>query len=283
MEPIYTFKRADSSRVHRLSQLRCEQRLLLSGTPVQNNVAELLTLLSFMHPETFPRMLAEAFAPSAAAGKGRVAGAILPPAQIRRVRRMLAPFVLRRCKRDVLAQLPPKAEEDVLLPMTPAQQRRHAQVLGCARQLRRGDGRPLAQKAAVSLFFELRKASNHPCLLRDHYKDGQLGAIADAALAFEHFGGQATRKHIHMHMQMHMRIQIHIPIHLGGQATRKQVLAELGSYSDFALHHVCLAIPPLKKLCLPPGKLFDSAKFARLRGLLPARCSYAGAGGTAIE
>ena len=38
--------------------LSCEQRLLLTGTPVQNNLAELLTLLTFMLPKIFPLQVA---------------------------------------------------------------------------------------------------------------------------------------------------------------------------------------------------------------------------------
>ena len=45
------------------------------------------------------------------------------PAQVRRVRQLLAPFVLRRTKADVLPQMAGKVETERLLEMSPAQQR----------------------------------------------------------------------------------------------------------------------------------------------------------------
>jgi hypothetical protein len=66
LDEAHALKRADSARYIRLSKLRSAQRVLLTGTPVQNNTRELLTLLSFMLPSTFPPGLASAFAAGSA-------------------------------------------------------------------------------------------------------------------------------------------------------------------------------------------------------------------------
>lgn len=49
-----------SRRAEQLGRLESKQRLLLTGTPVQNNLPELFALLTFMLPQIFPPLLAEA-------------------------------------------------------------------------------------------------------------------------------------------------------------------------------------------------------------------------------
>ena len=104
LDEAHALKSSRSSRYRRLAKLRARQRVLLTGTPVQNNVAELLSLLTFMMPRVFPLSLASAFADGGPNGSH----GDLSDAQVRRARRLLAPFILRRCKADVLAQLPRK-------------------------------------------------------------------------------------------------------------------------------------------------------------------------------
>ncbi|CAM9553860.1 unnamed protein product, partial [Discosporangium mesarthrocarpum] len=108
----HSIKNVKSSRFQRLRQVESRHRLLLSGTPVQNNLGELLALLSFLMPtifrydviETLQEFLAEGVEgiPSSSSSSSSAAGA---------VRDMLVPFVLRRLKSTVLSQLSPKTEQ----------------------------------------------------------------------------------------------------------------------------------------------------------------------------
>lgn len=245
LDEAHALKRADSARYIRLSRLRSAQRVLLTGTPVQNNTRELLTLLSFMLPATFPPGLASAFAARAAGAEDA--------AEVRRARRLLAPFVLRRSKRDVLQQLAPKAEEEAVVAMTPGQRALYASLLERGRSLvagreRRGTGRnakpPSAaeNKAAKSLFFDLRKAACHPCLMRSHYTAADVEEMAKAAKAMEFFGANATLS---------------------------MIQKELATNSDFQLHQLCLELPQVHRLALPHHVLCESGKVARLVALLP--------------
>ena len=109
-DEAHALKRGGSNRAERLGRLRSRQRVLLTGTPVQNNVNELLSLLSFMLPATFPPELALAFA-DASSSRAR-----LSDAEVGRLRRLLAPFILRRLKAHVLTQLVPKVEEEAPSP-----------------------------------------------------------------------------------------------------------------------------------------------------------------------
>lgn len=65
LDEAHCIKNAETSRYSKLNGLRTSHRLLLSGTPVQNDVSELLALLSFLMPQTFSKthcsILLEAF------------------------------------------------------------------------------------------------------------------------------------------------------------------------------------------------------------------------------
>ena len=51
----HCIKNANSQRYTNLNYLKPNRRLLLSGTPVQNDIRELLALLSFLMPKTFTK------------------------------------------------------------------------------------------------------------------------------------------------------------------------------------------------------------------------------------
>lgn len=108
----HCIKNTTSSRYYNLMGLNVQRRLLLSGTPVQNNVGELLGVLSFLMPKMFTaqdcEMLIQAFDTS-------------QTATITQLRGILAPFVLRRLKRDVLNQLVEKETTVLKVEMTPSQ------------------------------------------------------------------------------------------------------------------------------------------------------------------
>ena len=142
-DEAHALKRGGSNRAERLGRLRSRQRVLLTGTPVQNNVNELLSLLSFMLPATFPPELALAFA-DASSSRAR-----LSDAEVGRLRRLLAPFILRRLKAHVLTQLVPKVEEEALVEMSPRQRLVYEKILRAhakARKQRDGGGRDAPPK-----------------------------------------------------------------------------------------------------------------------------------------
>ena len=133
LDEAHALKRQSSRRAEQLGRLESRQRLLLTGTPVQNNLPELFALLTFMLPQIFPPLLAEAMREgSGAGGKPDVN---ITDAQARRARQLLAPFVLRRVKADVLSELQPKLEEELSLPMPAAQRASYRAILAQAEPL----------------------------------------------------------------------------------------------------------------------------------------------------
>ena len=104
--------------------------------------------------------------------------------------------------------------------------------------------RELSASEAAHLFTALRKAANHPLLLRVRYQDLEvMEKIADVAYAVGRFGNQCNLE---------------------------RVQEELQKFSDFDLHQLCLEFPDaLGHLRLDAEVLYDSPKMQKLKGMLP--------------
>jgi SNF2 family DNA or RNA helicase len=101
--------KADSSLMFtKLKQLNAVHRVLLTGTPLNNNLRELFNLLHFIDPANFTNLaeLEERFEE-------------LNEGLVQELHDMLKPYILRRIKANVL-KLPPKVEIIVPCSMTPA-------------------------------------------------------------------------------------------------------------------------------------------------------------------
>lgn len=100
-----------------IKQLKANHRLILSGTPIQNNVLELWSLFDFLMPgflgtekqfsAKFARPILMARDPKSSP-KEQEAGALA----MESLHRQALPFLLRRLKEDVLQDLPPKITQD---------------------------------------------------------------------------------------------------------------------------------------------------------------------------
>lgn len=126
LDEAHCIKNSASSRFYNLNKLNTKHRLLLSGTPVQNDVSELLALLSFLMPKVFAQqdcaLLLEAFGWNASSTKEKGDHKSKATSlQIKQLRSMMAPFVLRRIKQDVLTQLVDKITVTKKVKMTERQ------------------------------------------------------------------------------------------------------------------------------------------------------------------
>lgn len=106
IDEAHCLKVSTSSRFINLNEIKSAHRLLLSGTPVQNDLSELLALMSFIMPDIFRKIgideILEGFGwDRKSSGPSGSSSAV----SINQLRAMLAPFVLRRVKSDVLDQL----------------------------------------------------------------------------------------------------------------------------------------------------------------------------------
>ncbi|XP_061399737.1 TATA-binding protein-associated factor 172 [Musca vetustissima] len=111
-----------------IKMLKANHRLILSGTPIQNNVLELWSLFDFLMPGflgTEKQFIARYSKPiftsrdAKSSPKEQEAGVLAMEA----LHRQVLPFLLRRVKEDVLKDLPPKITQDLLCELSPLQER----------------------------------------------------------------------------------------------------------------------------------------------------------------
>ena len=113
----HCIKNSSTSRFIYLNRVKSNHRLVLSGTPVQNNILELLSLLSFLMKKLLNKTKCEILLKALELEKTNHSNDT-NGLNISQLRSMLAPFVLRRIKKDVLSQLTEKIIVVKKLPMT---------------------------------------------------------------------------------------------------------------------------------------------------------------------
>ncbi|KAM0789643.1 hypothetical protein ACM66B_000447 [Microbotryomycetes sp. NB124-2] len=123
----HQLKNSESKKYRDLMLIKAEWRLLLTGTPLQNNLQELVSLLSFILPEQF-RDAGESLRAIFKVAPGQQAN-LLSRERISRAKRMMTPFVLRRKKAQVLKDLPDKTETIEWCDMTDLQREVYEEAL----------------------------------------------------------------------------------------------------------------------------------------------------------
>ncbi|MEM7479927.1 MAG: DEAD/DEAH box helicase [Acidobacteriota bacterium] len=143
--------------------LKAESFLGLTGTPVENALQELKTLMDVVLP---------GYLGTDAEFAERYGGDRPPRALLDELRRSLAPFVLRRLKSSVLDELPEKFEDLRFCSLARAQETLYRDVVATrgaalAKVLRSGDG-PVPYLHVFALLNQLKQICDHPALaLRD--------------------------------------------------------------------------------------------------------------------
>jgi SWI/SNF-related matrix-associated actin-dependent regulator 1 of chromatin subfamily A len=182
----HILKNQKSNKYQKLLKLRADWRLLLTGTPLQNNLGELISLLKFIMPSYF-RGAEEALAQIFKVNHQSQ----LSKERVGRAKTMMQPFVLRRKKIDVLLDLKPKTEVVKYCDMTADQNKiykeAYAKSKAALRQqeeqvaqaaLTRGKKATLSKNQSGHVLMELRKAANHPLLFRRLFTDKKLETLA---------------------------------------------------------------------------------------------------------
>lgn len=119
-------KNADAKLFRTLQQFKSATRILITGTPLQNNLKELWSLLHFLMPKTF--MDWEAFEVwfdfsdlEDEEGTQQFIGDRENQELVKKIHKVLQPLLLRRIKADVATYLPKKREYVLYAPMTKEQ------------------------------------------------------------------------------------------------------------------------------------------------------------------
>ncbi|VAH14232.1 unnamed protein product [Triticum turgidum subsp. durum] len=158
------------------------RRLLLTGTPIQNSLQELWSLLNFILPNIFNSSgnFEEWFnAPFACDVSINDEEELLI---IHRLHQVLRPFLLRRKKDEVEKYLPSKTQVILKCDFSAWQKAYYEQVASKGK-VALGSG--LKPKAVANLSMQLRKCCNHPYLFVEQYNMYQREEIVRASGKFE--------------------------------------------------------------------------------------------------
>lgn len=187
----HMLKNRKSQKYGKLLQIRAQWRLLLTGTPLQNNLQELISLLNFIMPDYFKDAedaLTAIFKVKPGAQKNE-----LSQQRVERARKMMQPFVLRRKKDKVLTELCSKIEKIELCEMSKPQKKIYQDALRRTqkamndedsgdRPTRAGSrlrgGKGSKENQSNNVLMDLRKAANHPLLFREYYDDARIASLA---------------------------------------------------------------------------------------------------------
>ncbi|XP_059668388.1 chromatin-remodeling ATPase INO80 isoform X2 [Cornus florida] len=167
LDEAQAIKSSNSIRWKTLLSFNCRNRLLLTGTPIQNNMAELWALLHFIMPTLFDSH--EQFNEWFSKGIENHAehGGTLNEHQLNRLHAILKPFMLRRVKKDVITELTAKNEITVHCKLSSRQQAFYQAIknkISLAELFDSNRGH-LNEKKILNLMnivIQLRKVCNHP-------------------------------------------------------------------------------------------------------------------------
>ena len=260
LDEAHLVKNRNTQRAKRLDAVasKARRRVLLTGTPLQNNLLELESLIHLV----LPGLLKEGALAGDGDGDGDASGAASRRAA--RVKTILKPFILRRLKEEVAKELIAKKQEKRVEAMTETQARLYKETLEEAREERRRrrddlsdvSGAPPTVSAVLpsasipkktkQLFVRLRKIANHPLLVRASYSEADMERIAHVCHKSGVFGFEASLDRVKAHLTEE-------------------------SYSDFDLHALCGDVATrgqLADLRLPERAFTDSGKTKYLLRLL---------------
>eukprot|EP00960_Hanusia_phi_P056423 763266-Hanusia_phi.AAC.2 len=163
LDEAHKIKNECSFASHAASHLRSINKILLTGTPLQNNMHELWVLLHFLFPDVFEH--ADLFD---AAFTRKFGGLNFDLSLMRAAHKLLQPLMLRRLKRDVQRQLPKKTVYTIWCPLTTMQKFWYKQFLllnqGSIALLKESHVSSSVLRCLVNLLMQLRKVCNHPYL-----------------------------------------------------------------------------------------------------------------------
>ncbi|XP_075089167.1 protein CHROMATIN REMODELING 19 [Nicotiana tabacum] len=247
MDEAHALKDKSSYRWKNLMSVarNANQRLMLTGTPLQNDLHELWSILEFMMPDLFETGDVDLKKLLNAEDKELIA----------RIKSILGPFILRRLKSDVMTQLVPKIQMVRYVGMEKDQEDAYKEAIESYRaaslarvskqhEISTNSAAVVFSRRQISNYFlEFRKIANHPLLVRRIYTDDDIVRIARV---------------------------MHPKGVFGFECTVERVIEELRSYNDFSIHKLLLYYGDNNKGVLSDEHVMVSAKCQELAKLLPS-------------
>ncbi|PBK81943.1 hypothetical protein ARMGADRAFT_1002146 [Armillaria gallica] len=245
----HVLKNFQSQRYQALLKVDSKWRLLLTGTPLQNNLQELVSLMNFILPEHFSDTITELRAIFKVKGDSKVT--LLAQERVSRAKKMMTPFVLRRRKDQVLTDLPKKTERFEWCDMTSLQKTLYRDTLKRSRKTiydadtptatddAAANGRKPAKKPrakdklylenSTNVLMDLRKAASHPMLFRKLFTDDILSGITKQLLKEPDFRRRGALFEI-VKEDMSVMTDAELQLHCGTYKSTKKFLQDDGCY-----------------------------------------------------
>eukprot|EP00762_Andalucia_godoyi_P005403 ANDGO_08372.mRNA.1 Protein PHOTOPERIOD-INDEPENDENT EARLY FLOWERING 1 len=160
LDEAHHIKNFLSKRWQTLLAFRAEHRLLLTGTPLQNSLLELWSLLHFLMPHMFSSHTEfQQWFKLTASGEGQQQESEM----VKRLHKLLSPFLLRRLKRDVEQQMPKKVEHLVYAGLSKRQMVLYEEFMSRS-ETRKEILEKQSMMGMMNVLMQLRKVCNHPDL-----------------------------------------------------------------------------------------------------------------------
>ncbi len=152
-----------------VKSLNALHRFALTGTPVENSLAELWSIFDFIMPDylySYAHFKTSFENPIVKSGDDSAAGSL---------RKIVSPFILRRMKKDVLTELPDKTESALFIEMEEEQSKLYsanvASVISSAKEST-GNESPTEKIKILAMLTKLRQICCDPSLVYENYKGG---------------------------------------------------------------------------------------------------------------
>uniref|UniRef100_A0A665TV52 Chromodomain helicase DNA binding protein 6 n=1 Tax=Echeneis naucrates TaxID=173247 RepID=A0A665TV52_ECHNA len=155
IDEAHRLKNRNCKLLEGLKLMNLEHKVLLTGTPLQNSVEELFSLLNFLEPQQFPSesSFLEEF------------GDLKTDEQVKKLQAILKPMMLRRLKDDVEKNLAPKEETIIEVELTNIQKKYYRAILEKNFSFLSKGANQHNMPNLINTMMELRKCCNHPYLI----------------------------------------------------------------------------------------------------------------------
>jgi superfamily II DNA or RNA helicase len=202
LDEAQNIKNRSAELTKAVNQLSAAHKLALSGTPVENSLADLWSLMHFLNPSllgsyaSFSKMFQQPIE--------RERNAEVQNRLTERVR----PFMLRRRKHEVAPDLPPLSRQVHLVPMTDAQAELYEKTKSAARNSLLQIGQDAEFRfAALQALMRLRQLACHPALLPDMPDTGiAFGKFDSVFQVWQSVVDQGSKVLIFSSFEQHLRI-----------------------------------------------------------------------------